>query len=94
MPLQEMARSSIGSAMSSIQLYTALKNDVLIPWTKSEPEEFKTALKLLEADRGGFIFEPRVGIHEGVGRDRLRFLLPAMMEKYNISLKLCSAIAV
>lgn len=85
MPLQEMARSSIGSAMSSIQLCTALKSEVLIPWMKSEPEEFKTAWKLLEADRGGFIFEPRVGIHEGVGEIDFGSFYPAMMEKYNIS---------
>jgi DNA polymerase elongation subunit (family B) len=85
MPLQEMARSSIGSAMSSIQLYTALKSDVLIPWMKSEPEEFKTAWKLLESDRGGFIFEPRVGIHEGVGEIDFGSFYPTMMEKYNIS---------
>lgn len=84
-PLQEMARSSIGSAMSSIQLYQALKSEVLIPWMKREPEEFKTAWKLLEADRGGFIFEPKVGIHEGVGEIDFGSFYPAMMEKYNIS---------
>lgn len=84
-PLQQMARSSIGSAMSSVQLYTVLKDDVLIPWMKREPEEFKTAWKLLEADRGGFIFEPRPGIHEGVGELDFGSFYPAMMEKYNIS---------
>lgn len=85
LPLHEMARSSIGSAMSSIQIYTALKRGVLIPWMKREPEEFKTALKLLEADRGGFIFEPRVGLHEFVGEVDFASFYPAMMEKYNIS---------
>jgi DNA polymerase elongation subunit (family B) len=84
-PLQGMARSSIGSAMSSIQLYTALKNDVLIPWMKREPEEFKTAWKLLEADRGGFVFEPKVGIHQGVGEIDFGSFYPTMMERYNIS---------
>jgi DNA polymerase elongation subunit (family B) len=84
-PLQEMARSSIGSAMSSIQLYTALKGDVLIPWMKGEPEEFKTTWKLLEADRGGFIFEPKVGIHGSVGEIDFGSFYPATMEKYNIS---------
>jgi DNA polymerase elongation subunit (family B) len=84
-PLQEMARSSIGSAMSSIQLYTALKNEVLIPWMKGEPEEFKTTWKLLEADRGGFIFEPKVGIHESTGEIDFGSFYPATMEKYNIS---------
>lgn len=84
-PLQEMARSSIGSAMSSLQLYAAYKSDVLIPWMKREPEEFKTAWKLLWADRGGFVFEPRVGIHEGVGEIDFGSFYPAMMERYNIS---------
>ncbi len=84
-PLQETAGSSIGGVMSSIQLYTAAGNGVLIPWMKREPEEFKTAWKLLEADRGGFIFEPRVGIHERVGEIDFSSFYPTMMEKYNIS---------
>jgi DNA polymerase elongation subunit (family B) len=84
-PLQETARSSIGSAMSSIQIYTAIKGDVLIPWMKGEPEEFKTTWKLLEADRGGFIFEPKVGIHENTGEIDFGSFYPATMEKYNIS---------
>ena len=84
-PLQQMARSSIGSAMSSIQLCTALSEGVLIPWMKREPEEFKTAWKLLEADRGGFIFEPKVGIHEGVGEIDFGSFYPEMMKRYNIS---------
>jgi DNA polymerase elongation subunit (family B) len=85
LPLQEMVRSSIGSAMSSLQLYAATKNDVLIPWAKREPEEFKTALELLEADRGGFILEPKVGVYEGVGEIDFGSFYPTMMEKYNIS---------
>lgn len=84
-PLQKTARSSIGSAMTNLQLYWARKNDILIPWKKSEPEDFKTASKLLKADRGGFIHKPEIGIHEDVGEIDFSSFYPKMMEKYNIS---------
>lgn len=84
-PLQKTARSSIGSAMTNLQLYWARDNDVLIPWRKSEPEDFKTAAKLLKADRGGFIHEPEIGIHGDVGEIDFSSFYPKMMEKYNIS---------
>jgi DNA polymerase elongation subunit (family B) len=53
-PLHRAARASIGSIMSSLQLYTAWKDEILIPWKKREPESFKTAWELLVADRGRF----------------------------------------
>lgn len=84
-PLQKTARSSIGSAMTNLQLYWAEKNEVLIPWRKREPEDFKSAWKLIKSDRGGFIFEPRIGIHENVGEIDFSSFYPAMMEKHNIS---------
>ncbi len=66
-PLHTAARNSIGSSMSSLQFYQAIKNDVLIPRNKSIPEAFKTAYDLLVGDRGGLVFEPRVGAHDHVG---------------------------
>ncbi len=84
-PLQRTARSSIGSAMTNLQLYRARKNGVLVPWRKSEPEDFKTAYKLLKSDRGGFIQSPKIGIHEDVGEIDFSSFYPKMMEKYNIS---------
>lgn len=65
-PLQKTARSSIGSAMTNLQLYWARKNNILIPWRKSEPEDFKTASTLLDSDRGGFIHEPKIGDRKSV----------------------------
>ncbi|KXB04320.1 hypothetical protein AKJ49_02225 [candidate division MSBL1 archaeon SCGC-AAA382A03] len=84
-PLQKTARSSIGSAMTNLQLYWARENEVLIPWRKSEPEEFKTAYKLLKADRGGFIHTPEIGLHEDVAEIDFSSFYPKMMEEYNIS---------
>jgi len=41
-PLHKAARASIGTIMSSLQLYQAVKDDILIPWKKREPETFKS----------------------------------------------------
>ncbi|MFQ6077424.1 MAG: DNA polymerase domain-containing protein, partial [Candidatus Bathyarchaeia archaeon] len=84
-PLHRAARASIGTIMSSLQLYKATKDDILIPWKKREPEAFKSAWELLVADRGGFIFEPRVGIHDWVVEVDFSSMYPTLMANRNIS---------
>lgn len=84
-PLHTAARFSIGSSMSSIQFYQALKDDRLLPRNKKFPEVFKSALDLLVGDRGGFIFEPRLGVHDSIGELDFSSMYPALMKKYNIS---------
>jgi DNA polymerase elongation subunit (family B) len=84
-PLHRAARSSIGSSMSSLQFYQAIKNDVLIPRNKSIPEAFKSAYELLVADRGGFVYEPKVGIHDDVGEVDFSSMYPVLMMNNNIS---------
>jgi DNA polymerase I len=84
-PLHRAARATIGRVMSSMQLYTAWKEDILIPWKKREPESFKTALELLVADRGGFVFEPKLGIHTSVAEVDFTSMFPMLMLTKNIS---------
>ena len=84
-PLQKASRSSIGSSMSSLQFYQAIKNDVLIPRNKSIPEAFKSAYELLVGDRGGFVYEPHVGIYDLVGEVDFASMYPSLMAKNNIS---------
>jgi DNA polymerase elongation subunit (family B) len=84
-PLHTAARSSIGTIMSSLQLYTASKDNILIPWKKNEAESFKTAWELFVADRGGFIFEPKVGFHTDVFEVDFTSMFPMLMLKRNIS---------
>jgi len=84
-PLHRAARASIGTIMSSLQLYQATKDDILIPWKKREPEAFKSAWELLVADRGGFIFEPKLGIHDEVAEVDFSSMYPTLMAKRNIS---------
>ena len=84
-PLHRASRVSIGTCMTAIQLYQATKDDLLIPWKKNAPENFKNAKDLLVADRGGFYFEPKVGIHDNVGEIDFSSMYPMLMLKKNIS---------
>jgi DNA polymerase elongation subunit (family B) len=84
-PLHTASRASIGSSMSSLQFYQAIKDDVLIPRNKSIPEAFKSAYELLVGDRGGFVYEPQVGIHDEVGEVDFSSMYPLLMVNNNIS---------
>jgi DNA polymerase, archaea type len=84
-PLHTAARFSIGSSMSSMQFYQAQKDDILLPRNKKIPETFKSALDLLVGDRGGFVYEPRVGVHDSVAELDFSSMYPSLMRKYNIS---------
>ncbi|MCL4355137.1 MAG: hypothetical protein JRN56_01855 [Nitrososphaerota archaeon] len=85
MPLHTSSRASIGKALSSLQFYHALKADLLVPWKPTLAERFKDRNELMTADRGGLIFEQRVGAYEGVGELDFSALYPNIMYRKNIS---------
>ena len=85
MPLHTSSRASIGKALSSLQFYHASKMGLLVPWKPTLAEHFKDRNELLVADRGGFIFEPKVGVHESVGELDFHALYPNIMYRKNIS---------
>ncbi len=84
-PVQRMARTSPGTAITSMQLDRAFQEGILIPWRKGEPEKFKTAWDLLVADKGGFVFQPRLGIFEDVAEIDFASMYPTIMAIHNIS---------
>ena len=84
-PLRRASRATIGTNMTSLQMYQAFRRDILIPWKKNEPENFKTAWELLKADRGGFILEPKIGLFDNVGEIDFASLYPTLMMKYNLT---------
>jgi DNA polymerase elongation subunit (family B) len=85
MPIHTSSRASIGKALSSLQFYHASKIGLLVPWKPTLVEHFKDRNELLTADRGGFIFEPKVGVHENVGELDFSALYPNIMYRKNIS---------
>jgi DNA polymerase-2 len=84
-PVQRMARTSPGTAITSMQLDRAFQDGILIPWRKGEPERFKTAWDLLVADKGGLVFQPKLGIFENVAEIDFASMYPTIMAIHNIS---------
>lgn len=84
-PVQELSRLSPGSAISAMEANQALRDGCVIMWKKNLPEEFKTAEELVVTDRGGFIYEPVIGIHDRVLEVDFTSLYPNIMVRFNIS---------
>jgi len=87
LPPQEQARLTPGTAITAMQVNQALKDGCLVLWKKNLPESFKTAEELVRADRGGFIFEPEVGVHDNIVELDFASLYPNIMMKHNLSLE-------
>jgi hypothetical protein len=85
MPLQQAARSSPGTLITSMQLARAVADGILIPWRKAEPEHFKTAGELLTIDKGGLSFMPPIGLHTRVAEVDFASMYPTIMSIHNIS---------
>ncbi len=85
MPIQRAARRSIGTGITSIQLDLAYREGYLIPWKKVRPEAWKSADLLLRADRGGLVYQPRLGVHEDVVELDFVSMYPTIMVRCNIS---------
>lgn len=84
-PVQRIARRSIGTGISSIQLDLAWREGFLIPWKKTEPEGWKTARQLLKTDRGGLVYAPEIGFHENVVELDFVSMYPSIMSRLNVS---------
>lgn len=84
-PIQTLAKLSPGTAISAMQVNQAMKDGHPVMWKKNLPEDFKTAKELMVTDRGGFIYEPVVGIHNRVLELDYTSLYPSIMVRFNIS---------
>lgn len=85
LPLQTAARTSPGTGISAIQMLTALRQGVLVPWQKPQAEYMKPALDLFSADQGGLVYQPPVGVHRNVAEIDFISMYPAIMVHHNIS---------
>ncbi len=85
LPIQTAARVSPGSGISAMQMVTALREGILVPWRKQQAERPKTALDLIVADQGGLVYQPLVGLHRDVGGIDFVSMYPGIMVRFNIS---------
>ena len=85
LPVQEVARKSPGAGITAMQMLTALRQQVIIPYRKQQTEGVKSALDLIHADRGGLVYQPIIGLHEDVAEIDFTSMYPSIMVRFNIS---------
>ena len=83
--LQSAARLSPGTGISSMEITTALRSKILVPWHKQQAEHPKSALELIHADRGGLVYQPLTGLHKNVAEIDFTSMYPSIMAHFNIS---------
>ncbi len=85
LPVQTAARVSPGTGISSMQILTALRREVLVPYHKQQAEEHKSVLDLLASDMGGMVYQPTTGVHADVAEVDFVSMYPSIMAHFNIS---------
>jgi len=85
LPVQTTARVSTGTGISAMQINTALRRGVMVPWQKRQPETFKSGNDLRLADKGGLVYTPILGLHEHVAELDFTAMYPSIMVHFNIS---------
>jgi DNA polymerase-2 len=85
LPVQTVARVSTGTGISAMEVNTAVRRGVLVPWQKRQPETLKTGLELLAADKGGLVYNPIAGLHEHVAELDFTAMYPSIMVRFNLS---------
>jgi len=85
LPVQTVARVSPGTGISSMQIVTALKDGILVPWHKQQAEDRKSLLDLIRSDLGGLVFQPTIGMHKDVAEIDFVSMYPSIMANFNIS---------
>jgi DNA polymerase II len=85
LPVQTVSRVSTGTGISAMQVATAMRRGVLVPWQKRQPEDLKTGNDLLLADKGGMVYIPIPGLHEHVAELDFTAMYPSIMVNFNVS---------
>jgi len=85
LPAQEAGRVSPGTGISAMQIVTALRQGILVPWHKQQAERPKSALEAMRRDQGGLIYQPLVGLHTHVAEIDFVSMYPSLMVRFNIS---------
>ncbi|MFN2119262.1 MAG: DNA polymerase domain-containing protein, partial [Anaerolineales bacterium] len=85
LPVQEVARKSPGAGITAMQMQTALRSGVLVPYQKQQAEDFRSASEHIRADRGGLVYQPLVGLHRHVAEIDFVSMYPSIMVNFNIS---------
>ena len=79
------SRLTPGTLISSYEVREALRQGIVVPLRKNEPEKVRRIAGLQAADRGGIMFQPVPGTYEAVGEIDFTSLYPTIIVNENLS---------
>jgi DNA polymerase-2 len=85
LPVQTSARKSPGAGITAMQVQVALRREVMVPYRKPQAEYFKRLPDLISLDQGGLVYQPVIGLHQGVAEIDFISMYPSIMAHFNIS---------
>ncbi|MCE9646690.1 MAG: hypothetical protein K8S20_11890 [Chloroflexi bacterium] len=85
LPLQGVARRSPGASIAAMQDLAALRRNVLVPYQRQKGEVSKTYEELVEADSGGFVKRPKLGVYANVAVLDFASLMASIIIRWNVS---------
>ena len=81
------SRLTPGTLISSYEIREALRQGIVVPLRKNEPEQVRRIAELQAADRGGMMFQPESGTSEAVDEIDFTSLYPSIIVHENLSLE-------
>ncbi len=83
--VQQTSRRSPGATINALQMMVALERDILIPYEKRQVEHEKSARELINADKGGLVFQPKLGVYQHAIEVDFISMYPSIMVQHNLS---------
>jgi DNA polymerase I len=81
----QTSRFTPGTLISNYEVYEALRRGIAVPFRKHDAERQRKVGELKAADKGGMIFQPKPGVHEGVHELDFTSFYPSIIVNYNLS---------
>jgi DNA polymerase I len=81
----QTSRFTPGTLISNYEVYEALRRGIAVPFRKWDAEGQRKVGELKAADKGGMIFQPKPGVHEGVHELDFTSFYPSIIVNYNLS---------
>jgi DNA polymerase, archaea type len=79
------ARFTLGTIISSYEVFEALRRGIAVPFRKRDAESIRNISELKASDKGGMIFQPEPGVYEKVHQIDFTSLYPSIIVKCNLS---------
>ncbi|MEL9998513.1 MAG: type B DNA-directed DNA polymerase [Thermoplasmata archaeon] len=85
LPVSYASRSTPGTLVSTMEVYEALKKGIAVPFHKFKAEKEKTLETLINADRGGIVYQPQPGLYFDVVELDFTSMYPSIIVRKNLS---------